>query len=327
MKKKNADIPDKKASGSVKGSVQESAAADNAKSGTQENAACADDFSEQEVPIRKQKIRKTYTKQKLWFFGILACLLLLAALFADQIAPYDPYAQDLSKALKPPSAGHPFGTDRHGRDMFSRVIAGSRTTIYAALAVVLITTVTGTVIGAVGGWLGGKTDVVLMRICDIFLAFPEMVFALAVAGVLGGGLSNAVIALSAVSWPKYARLARSRTLTVREMPYMAAAKMTGCSNLRILVRHLLPNLAGSMIVTATLDIGTMMMELAGLSFLGLGAQAPAAEWGSMMSNGRSLLQTSPWTILAPGCAIFVTVVIFNLLGDTLRDALDTRAND
>ena len=201
---------------------------------------------------------------------------------------------------------------------------GSRTTIYSSLLLVVITSIAGTAVGVLCGYHGGMADAVIMRISDIFLAFPGMVFAIAVAGVIGGGVMNAVIALACVSWPKYARIARSQVMTIKEEPFIAAAKLSGSGTVKTLFKHVLPNIAGPIIVTAVLDIGTMMMEIAGLSFLGLGARPPIAEWGSMMSNGRSLLQTAPWVILAPGCAIFLTVMIFNLLGDTVRDVLDTR---
>ena len=163
-----------------------------------------------------------------------------------------------------------------------------------------------------------------MRRSDIFLAFPGMVFAIAAASVMSGGIMNAVAALAFVSWPKYARIARSQVLTIKNAPYISAARLAGSGTGKIILKHIVPNIAGPVIVTAVLDIGTMMMEIAGLSFLGLGATPPTAEWGSMMSNGRSMLQTSPWVILAPGCAIFLTVMVFNLLGDTVRDILDPR---
>ena len=174
------------------------------------------------------------------------------------------------------------------------------------------------------GWCGGIADTVLMRISDLFLAFPSLVFALAVAGVLGGGIQNAIIALAVIGWPKFARLARGLTLAQKDSPYLMAVKMSGSSVPKILFKHILPNIAGQILVTAVLDIGTMMMELAGLSFLGLGVQPPAAEWGSMINDGRSMLQISPWMVLAPGVAIFITVMIFNLLGDTLRDYMDPK---
>lgn len=278
------------------------------------------------ITIRKQKIKKDYTKQKCIVLTILVGLLLLGAIFAPQIVPYDPYAQDLSNALQPPGGAHLLGTDRYGRDMLSRVIMGGQTTIFSSLLLVLIIMVVGTIIGVFCGYIGGKTDTVLMRISDVFLAFPGMVFAIAVAGVTGGGVLNAVVALACISWPKFARIARSQVMTIKETPFIAAARLSGSGTWKIICKHMLPNIAGPILITGVLDIGTMMMEIAGLSFLGLGAVPPIAEWGSMMSNGRSMLQTSPWVILAPGCAIFITVMLFNLLGDTVRDVMDPRRN-
>lgn len=272
----------------------------------------------------EKKIVRNYTRYKMIFFEILVFAVICVAIFAPWLVPCDPYAQDLSAALQPPNAEHMLGTDRYGRDMLSRVIMGSRTTIFSALLLVVIITVVGSIIGIICGYKGGKLDSFLMRISDIFLAFPGMVFAIAVASVMSGGIMNAVVALACISWPKYARIARSQVLTIKSMPYIAAAKLSGCGTCKMIMKHIIPNIAGPIIVTAVLDIGTMMMEIAGLSFLGLGATPPVAEWGSMMSNGRSMLQTSPWVILAPGCAIFLTVMIFNLAGDTVRDILDPR---
>ena len=254
--------------------------------------------------------------------ALLAALLVVVAAFAQALVPFDPYAQDLSIALQAPSAGHWLGTDRYGRDLLSRVIMGAQASVFSTLALVAIAAVAGVVAGMLAGWFGGWADTLLMRVSDVFLAFPGLVLALAVASVLGGGLANAVIALAAISWPKYARVARGLTLTQREADYVAAARVAGCGPARLVFRHVLPNIAGPVLVTAVLDIGTMMMELAGLSFLGLGAQVPAAEWGSMISDSRNLLQTAPWTVFAPGAAIFLTVAAFNLLGDTLRDWMD-----
>ena len=262
--------------------------------------------TDKNVTVRKQKIRKNHVREKLIFFTILALILLLAAAFARKLCPYDPDVQDLLMAQKPPSAEHILGTDRYGRDMFSRVLVGSTTSIYATLLLVAIITVLGTVIGIICGWCGGILDTVLMRISDLFLAFPSLVFALAVAGVLGGGIQNAIIALAVIGWPKFARLARGLTLAQKDSPYLMAVRLSGS------------------ITPSVLDIGTMMMELAGLSFLGLGVQPPMAEWGSMINDGRSMLQISPWMVLAPGLAIFITVMIFNLLGDTLRDFMDPK---
>ena len=243
-------------------------------------------------------------------------------MFGEYIVPNDPYIQDLSNALSSPSRKFIFGTDRYGRCLFSRVIIGAKTSMFSALGLVAVIATFGTVIGAICGYIGGKIDEFIMRISDIFLAFPGMVFAIAVSGVLGGGIVNAVISLALISWPKFSRLARSYVLTIKNSTYIQAARLSGCSHSKIIFKHIFPNILGPIIVTATLDIGVMMMELAGLSFLGLGAMPPTAEWGSMMSNGRSMIQSSPWVIFAPGFAIFVTVIIFNLLGDTLRDYLD-----
>ena len=238
--------------------------------------------------VRRQNIRKNHTKSRLLFFACLAALLLFAAAAAEHLCPYDPYAQDYASALCPPSPAHPFGTDRYGRDMLSRVIMGAKTSVFSSLVLVLILSVFGTCAGIVCGYLGGWVDTVIMRISDLCLAFPGLVFAMG------------------------------------HTDFMDAARLAGGRPLGMIRRHILPNILGPILVTAALDIGAMMMELAGLSFLGLGAMPPTAEWGSMMSNGRSMLQTYPWVVMAPGAAIFVTAAIFNLFGDALRDYLDPK---
>ena len=247
--------------------------------------------------------------------------LILIAVFADFLTPYDPYVQDLEGALTPPNTTNLLGTDRYGRDVLSRVIMGSQTTLCASLILLAVISSVGSFIGAICGYRGGRLDTFLMRLSDVFLAFPQMVFAIAAAGALGGGLLNAASALAIIGWPKYARISRGLVLSIKSMPYLDAAKMAGSSSTTILFAHVFPNIAGTIFVTAALDIGTIIMELAGLSFLGLGAMPPTAEWGAMMNNGRSMLQTAPWVILAPGTAIFITVATFNLLGDKLRDYL------
>ncbi len=279
---------------------------------------------ERQVTVRVQKVKRNRIRMKLFLFAALAATLLLITIFAKYICPYDPYAQDLSQAMQPPSATHPMGTDTYGRDMLSRVLIGAQTSISSTFALVAIITVFGTIVGIFCGYYGGVVDSVMMRISDICLAFPGLVFAMAVAAILNGGVQNAVIALALISWPKYSRIARSQTLSMKSLPYMQAAQLAGDSALQMIVRHVLPNIVGPILVTSMLDIGTMMMEIAGLSFLGLGAQPPVAEWGSMMSSGRSMLQTYPWIVLSPGLAIFVSVVIFNLLGDTIRDYMDPK---
>jgi peptide/nickel transport system permease protein len=277
-----------------------------------------------EVTVRVQAVRRNHLRRKLLLFSALAGLLILVAFFSSSLCPYDPYAQNLAIAKAAPSADHWLGTDRYGRDMFSRVIAGSSTSIFSTLLLVGFITVFGSLIGIFCAWAGTWIDTFIMRVADMFLAFPGLVFALAVAAVLGGGVHNAIFALAAISWPKYARLARSQVLAQQELPYMQAAKMAGCTSWQLISRHVVPNIAGPLLVTAMLDIGTMMMELAGLSFLGLGAKPPIPEWGSMMSDTRNLLATQPWVTLAPGVAIFLSVMIFNLLGDTVRDWLDPK---
>lgn len=279
---------------------------------------------EQQVTVRIQKVKKNRIRMKLIVFAGLAAALLLITIFAKYICPYDPYAQDLTQAMQPPSAAHLMGTDTYGRDMLSRVLIGAQTSISSTFALVAIITVFGTVVGIFCGYYGGIVDSVMMRISDVCLAFPGLVFAMAVAAILDGGVRNAVIALALISWPKYSRIARGQTLSIKNLPYMQASQLAGDSVLQMIFRHVLPNIAGPILVTSMLDIGTMMIEIAGLSFLGLGAQPPVAEWGSMMSSGRSMLQTYPWIVLSPGLAIFVSVVIFNLLGDTIRDYMDPK---
>ena len=279
---------------------------------------------EQQVTVRIQKVKKNRIRMKLIVFAGLAAALLLITIFAKYICPYDPYAQDLTQAMQPPSAAHLMGTDTYGRDMLSRVLIGAQTSISSTFALVAIITVFGTVVGIFCGYYGGIVDSVMMRISDVCLAFPGLVFAMAVAAILDGGVRNAVIALALISWPKYSRIARGQTLSIKNLPYMQASQLAGDSVLQMIFRHVLPNIAGPILVTSMLDIGTMMMEIAGLSFLGLGAQPPVAEWGSMMSSGRSMLQTYPWIVLSPGLAIFVSVVICNLLGDTIRDYMDPK---
>ena len=271
------------------------------------------------------KSRNNGVRARLLIFGVLAAALILCSFFSERLTPYDPYLQDLTIAKQAPSAEHLLGTDRYGRDMLSRVVAGSRASIFSTLLLVAVTAILGTAVGVLCGWVGGMTDTVLMRVSDVFLAFPGLVFALAVAGTLGGGLQNAMIALAAISWPKYARIARSQTLSQKETQWMKAVRLSGSGTGKIILKHILPNILGPILVTSVLDIGTMMMELSTLSFLGLGAKPPIPEWGSMMSDTRSLMTTSPWITFSPGIAIFISVMIFNLLGDTIRDYADPKS--
>lgn len=258
-------------------------------------------------------------------FAALALLIILAAIFAPVItggvSPTDAVLKD---ALRPPSTNHIFGTDKLGRDIFARVIYGARTSLTAAFSVVLIIFVLGTVLGVLAGYFGGWTDTIIMRIADMMVSFPGMVFAIAVAGVLGASIKNAVIAVSLVSWTKYARLARSVVLKIRNRDYVAAAVVTGSKTPYILKKYMIPNVVPTLVITAATDIGGMMLELAGLSFLGFGAKAPTPEWGLMLNEGRQFIQNAPWMMIYPGAAIFIVVVVFNLLGDAFRDVLDPR---
>ncbi|MCR4894650.1 MAG: ABC transporter permease [Eubacteriales bacterium] len=269
---------------------------------------------------------KTFVKKNKLFmlFASLALLIVLVALLTPIIAPYDPYAADLTGALQKPSAEHWFGTDKLGRDIFSRVLYGSRISMVSAFTVVVIILVFGSLMGILSGYFGGWVDAVIMRMSDMMIAFPGMVLAIAVAGILGASIKNAIIAISIVSWTKYARMARSLVLKVRHVDYVSAAVVTGSKVPYILRKYMLPNILPTMVITAATDIGGMMLELAGLSFLGFGAQPPMPELGYMLNEGRAWMQHAPWLMIFPGLAILVIVVIFNLLGDSLRDVLDVR---
>ncbi|WP_304224173.1 nickel transporter permease [Phascolarctobacterium succinatutens] len=256
--------------------------------------------------------------------SVLVLCLLLIAIAAPVIAPYDPTHAAMKDAFMEPGAQHLFGTDKLGRDCFSRVLYGARASLTGVLVLVASVFVVGTTMGVVSGYFGGKVDMVIMRISDMMISFPGMILAIAIAGIMGGSLVNAVFALTIVSWTKYARLARSMVLKVKRRDFVEAAIVNGGTAGHILWAHILPNILPMMVITAAADIGALMMELAGLSFLGFGSQPPAPEWGLMLNEGRQQLQTAPWLMVFPGLAIFVTVVIFNLWGDNLRDVLDPR---
>ena len=251
-------------------------------------------------------------------------LIVLVAICAPIISPYDPYESAIQNSLLPPSAEHYFGTDKLGRDIFTRILYGARISITMALIVVTISSGLGTMIGVISAYVGGKVDNIIMRLTDVFLAFPGIVLAIAIAGVLGGSAVNAVLAVVIVGWTKYARLARSLTLKVKQQDFLSAAITNGTRPLAMIRRHILPNIIPIIIVTAALDIGALMMELAGLSFLGFGAQPPTPEWGLMLNEGRQLIQTAPWLMIFPGLAIASVVAVFNLWGDSSRDILDPR---
>jgi len=240
------------------------------------------------------------------------------------IAPYSPTEQNLFNRLSPPSVAHPMGTDQLGRDIFSRILYGARISLRIAVSVVAITLAIGTTVGVIAGYLGGWVDEILMRIVDILLAFPGLLLALVVAGILGPSLTNIMIALAVVGWTQYARVIRGETLSVKQKEYMKSAQLMGVSTPRLLVRHALPNVITPVVVLATMDLAYVILGTAGLSFLGLGAQPPTPEWGTMLASGRDYVTTAWWIVNFPGLAIMILVLGFNLLGDGLRDVLDPR---
>ncbi len=255
--------------------------------------------------------------------AIVVSLLLIAA-FAPLIAQHDPLAQALDQRLLAPSAKHWFGTDALGRDIFSRVVYGARVTLVIVMLVVITVGPVGLLIGCAAGYFGGWVDTVLMRITDVFLAFPRLVLALAFVAALGPGLENAVIAIAVTAWPPYARVARAETMIIRNADYISAMRLQGASQMRIVLKHVVPMCMPSLIVRTTFDMAGIIITAAGLGFLGLGAQPPIPEWGAMISTGREQIFDQWWVATFPGIAICVVALGFNLLGDGLRDVLDAR---
>lgn len=255
-------------------------------------------------------------------FLFFAVIIVLIAVFAPLLAPKDPYEAIMSKSLAAPDSENLFGTDKLGRDVLSRVIYGTRTSLVMALCLVVVIFVVGTILGIVAGYFGGIVDAVIMRIADMMISFPGLVLAIAIAGLLGPNMVNAVVAISAVSWTKYARLSRSLVLKIKNELYLEAAMVSGTRTFKMLRRHVIPNMITTMLITAATDIGTMMLEIASLSFLGFGAQAPTPEWGLMLNEGRTYIASAPWLMIYPGLAIVIVVVVFNMLADSVRDILD-----
>jgi peptide/nickel transport system permease protein len=255
---------------------------------------------------------------------VILGLVVLIAIFAPLLAPYDPTLQNLGNALQAPSAAHWAGTDEFGRDIFSRLIYGTRITIQTVLAVSLIVGPFGLIIGVVAGFFGGRIDALLMRVTDIVLSFPSLILALAFAAALGAGLNTAIIAISLTAWPPIARLARAEALVIRNTDYVAAARLYGASAWRLLFFYIAPMCTPSVVVRLTLSMAGIILTAASLGFLGLGAQPPAPEWGAMISNGRKFMLDHWWVAVMPGIAILITSLAFNIVGDTLRDILDPR---
>lgn len=260
-------------------------------------------------------------------FLCLAMLLTAISLAAPMLAANDPYETNALFINNPPSARFPLGTDRYGRCVWSRVLMGARTSIFTASLLVLSVFLIGTALGLLAGWYGGVIDSVIMRLADILMSVPQMVLAIAVAGILGGNMIPAMLSLGISQWTVYARLARSQVMKIKEEPYIQSAKISGCSGIQIMFRHILPNILGPLVVNAATEIGSTMINIAGLSFLGIGIKPPQAEWGSMINEMRAYIQLAPWAVLAPAAAMLLTVMIFNYWGDSVRDLMDVSENE
>jgi len=268
---------------------------------------------------------KLIKRMPLMIVGIILILsFIFIAIFGSYIAPYDPYKISFSEILEPPSLKHPFGTDEYGRDIFSRVLVGAWVSFEVSIITLVIAISIGTLIGMMAGYFGGIIDEFLMRITDIFLAFPGLVLAIAFSAALGSGIHSVMIALSLVWWPSYARVIRGQVLSVKENLYVEAAKAVGLGNLTIMIKHVLPNSISPIIVLATLDMGGVILTAAALSFIGLGAQPPVPEWGRLIADGQPYFPEYWWYVVFPGIAIFLTVLGFNLLGDGITEILDPR---
>jgi peptide/nickel transport system permease protein len=274
---------------------------------------------------QRQRALWTFTGNRTAVVGLAMILIIVfIAIAAPLLAPYDPLDQSVRSRLDPPSLEHPLGLDDKGRDILSRVIYGSRVTLYIIILVAIIAAPIGLAMGTIAGYAGGWIDSILMRITDIFLAFPKLILALAFVAALGPGIENAIIAIAITSWPPYARVARAETLTVRRSDYIKAVEIMGASPARIVLRHVMPLCISSLIVRVTLDMAGIIIIAAGLGFLGLGAQPPLPEWGAMIASGRRFILDQWWVAAMPGMAILAVSLGFNLLGDGLRDALDPR---
>ncbi len=278
--------------------------------------------------MRKEETVKILFRNKLSVVGLsIIVALVLTAILAPVLAPYPNQAlgePNLKERLQPPSRLHPMGTDYLGRDILSRVIYGTRTSLLVGFSVVLLALLIGVPLGLVAGYFGGKIDLIIMRITDIFLAFPPLLLALLIATTIGRGLVNAILALAISWWPWYTRLARGMAISVKERPYVEASRAMGIADWKIMVRHVLPNSLSPIIVQATMDMGSAILEAAALSFLGLGVQPPTPDWGLMVSEGKDYFLNYWWYPVFPGLAIFITVIAFNLLGDAVREVIDPR---
>jgi peptide/nickel transport system permease protein len=277
------------------------------------------------LSVTQRRTLRRVLREPTTLAGLLLLLVfVLLALLAPLLSPYDPLFQNISASLTPPSPGHWLGTDKLGRDLLSRMLHGARISLTVGLSVVAAAGLAGGLVGLVAGYRRGWVDEVIMRFTDIFFAFPSLILAMAIAGALGPSLRNALIAVIVVTWPVYARLVRGQVLVLREQEFVLAARAVGVHSTSLLLRHLLPNTLGPLLVQASFDMGAVILAVAGLSFIGFGEQPPTPEWGVMISEGRTYITTQGWLTAVPAMAILLLVAAFNLVGDGLRDILDPR---
>lgn len=278
--------------------------------------------------MKRQKKKIVNRKNYILYIGIvLSALIVLVTIFAPFLEPHDPTKMELARKFIAPCREFIFGTDHLGRDIFSRVIEGARVSLSIAVAVVFFSAVLGVALGMFSGYAGGTVDMLIMRAVDVLLAFPTIIFALALSTMMGTGQMNLIIAITCIQWTRYARIARGETLMLKNAEYVEAAKSIGNNTVQILGKYIFPNVISKIIILASLDIGTIILYCASLSFLGLGAQPPSPDWGVMISEGKDYIQYAPWLTLFPGLAIAFSALAFNMLGDGLRDLLDPRMKE
>ena len=289
------------------------------------------EMENKKVKIKKKKksnfieIIKRLRKNNMAMVGlVIICILILTAIFADVIAPYSYSEQDLENSFQSPSVKHLFGTDEIGRDIFSRIVYGSRISLQVGFIAVSISVIIGGILGSIAGYYGGRTDNMIMRVMDVLLSIPQILFAISISASLGPGIFNLMIAVGISSIPQYARIVRASVLSIREQEFMEAGRAVGSSDLRIICKHILPNCLAPVIVQATLGVAFAILTAAGLSFIGLGIQPPTPEWGSMLSAGRGYIRDYSYMTLFPGLSIMISILALNFLGDGLRDALDPK---
>ena len=269
-------------------------------------------------------IKKALKNYKFMMIFIIAVILCLIAIFANYIAPYDPLLQNYNQILTPPDSKYIFGTDYAGRDIFSRILYGGRISLLISLVVTFLVALIGMIIGIISGYAGGITDMIIMRFTDMIMAFPYIVFVIAIVSILGSGINNLILAMTLISWTNHARVTRAMMISFKNNDFINQAKLGGADNFKIIIRYLIPNILPYLVVITTQDIANNLLTLSSLSLLGIGAQPPMPEWGLMLTEGKKYMQTAPWILLFPGLAILLCVIVFNLLGEEFRNILDPK---